>query len=95
MIRTYQSIYVSSYRWIFRNFGQGKLPQIKSLFNVSFLLNAGPHQTFPVALFTANTSETPQVASAATTVFLAVVLPVLLVIQWLGGEDLVKVEQGV
>ena len=38
MIRTYQSIYVSSYRWIFRNFGQGKLPQVKSLFNVSFLL---------------------------------------------------------
>lgn len=38
MIRTYQSIYVSTYRWIFRNFGQGKLPQFKSLFNVSFLL---------------------------------------------------------
>jgi len=38
MIRTYQSIYVASYRWIFRNFGQGKLPQFKSLFNVSFLL---------------------------------------------------------
>ena len=38
MSRTYQSIYVASYRWIFRNFGQGKLPQFKSLFNVSFLL---------------------------------------------------------
>lgn len=38
MIRSYQSIYVTSYRWIFRNFGQGKLPQFKSLFNVSFLL---------------------------------------------------------
>ena len=38
MIRSYQSIYVASYRWIFRNFGQGKLPQFKSLFNVSFLL---------------------------------------------------------
>ena len=38
MFRSYQSIYVSSYRWIFRNFGQGKLPQYKSLFNVSFLL---------------------------------------------------------
>jgi len=38
MSRTYQSIYVPSYRWIFRNFGQGKLPQFKSLFNVSFLL---------------------------------------------------------
>lgn len=38
MIRSYQSIYVVSYRWIFKNFGQGKLPQFKSLFNVSFLL---------------------------------------------------------
>ena len=38
MIRSSQSIYVASYRWIFRNFGQGKLPQFKSLFNVSFLL---------------------------------------------------------
>ncbi|MDB5143260.1 MAG: hypothetical protein JWQ66_1973 [Mucilaginibacter sp.] len=38
MFKSYQSIYVMSYRWIFRNFGQGKLPQFKSLFNVSFLL---------------------------------------------------------
>jgi len=36
--RFYQSIYVNSYRWIFRNFGQGNLPKVKSLFNVSFLL---------------------------------------------------------
>jgi hypothetical protein len=36
--RVYQSIYVTSYRWIFRNFGQGNLPRVKSLFNVSFLL---------------------------------------------------------
>jgi hypothetical protein len=38
MFKTYQSIYVIAYRWIFRNFGQGKLPHSKSLFNVSFLL---------------------------------------------------------
>ncbi|MBV8390776.1 MAG: hypothetical protein JO080_13315 [Mucilaginibacter sp.] len=38
MIRSCKSIYVTSYRWMFRNFGQGKLPQFKSLFNVSFLL---------------------------------------------------------
>ena len=38
MIRTYQSIYVASYRWIFRHFGKGKSPQFKSLFNVRFLL---------------------------------------------------------
>src|ERR1700744_1490757 len=38
MFKSYQSIYVTSYRWIFRNFGQGSLPRFKSLFNVSFLL---------------------------------------------------------
>ncbi|MDB5023121.1 MAG: hypothetical protein JWP78_876 [Mucilaginibacter sp.] len=38
MFKSYQSVYVTAYRWIFRNFGQGKLPQFKSLFNVSFLL---------------------------------------------------------
>lgn len=38
MINSYQSIYVMVHRWIFKNFGQGKLPQAKSLFNVSFLL---------------------------------------------------------
>jgi hypothetical protein len=38
MIRTYQSISVPLYRWIFKNFGQGKLPRFKSMFNVSFLL---------------------------------------------------------
>jgi hypothetical protein len=38
MLRAYQSIYVMSHRWMFRNFGQGKLPRFKSMFNVSFLL---------------------------------------------------------
>ena len=39
MLKSYQSIYVSLYRWSFKNFGQGNaLPQFKSLFNVSFLL---------------------------------------------------------
>ena len=38
MTKAYQSIYVIFYRWSFKNFGQGKLPQFKSLFNVSFLL---------------------------------------------------------
>ncbi|HVS94794.1 MAG TPA: hypothetical protein VHB54_21920 [Mucilaginibacter sp.] len=38
MLKSYQSIYVTFYRWIFKNFGQGKLPIFKSLFNVSFLL---------------------------------------------------------
>lgn len=38
MLRAYQSVYVVSHRWIFKNFGQGKLPRFKSMFNVSFLL---------------------------------------------------------
>ena len=38
MLKSYQSIYVSVYRWSFKNFGQGTLPQFKSLFNISFLL---------------------------------------------------------
>lgn len=38
MSKAYQSIYVSLYRWNFKNFGQGSLPQFKSLFNASFLL---------------------------------------------------------
>jgi hypothetical protein len=38
MTKAYQSIYVAFYRWSFKNFGQGSLPQFKSLFNVSFLL---------------------------------------------------------
>jgi hypothetical protein len=36
--RFYQSVYVNVYRWSFKNFGQGSLPQIKSLFSVSFLM---------------------------------------------------------
>jgi hypothetical protein len=38
MLKSYQSIYVTLYRWSFKNFGQGTLPQFKSLFNISFLL---------------------------------------------------------
>jgi len=38
MTKAYQSVYVMLYRWSFKNFGQGTLPQFKSLFNVSFLL---------------------------------------------------------
>ena len=38
MLRSYQSLYFSVYRWSFKLFGQGRLPKFKSLFNVSFLL---------------------------------------------------------
>jgi hypothetical protein len=38
MLKTYQSIYVVSHRWMFKNFGQGKAQQGKISFNASFLL---------------------------------------------------------
>jgi len=38
MSKTYQSIYVVSHRWMFKNFGPGKAPHSKILFNASFLL---------------------------------------------------------
>ncbi len=38
MLNLSKSIYVTVYRWSFKNFGQGELPRFKSLFNVSFLL---------------------------------------------------------
>src|SRR5579872_2931916 len=38
MSKTYQSIYVVSHRWMFKNFGPGKAPQSKILFNASFVL---------------------------------------------------------
>jgi hypothetical protein len=38
MLKISKSIYVSVYRWSFKNFGLGDLPRFKSLFNVSFLM---------------------------------------------------------
>jgi putative spermidine/putrescine transport system permease protein len=63
-------------------------------FNVSFLLNTPLNQTYPAALYATYTANSFQVSSAATTIFLAVVLPLLVAIQWVGGKDPVKVEQG-
>ncbi|HVT58211.1 MAG TPA: ABC transporter permease subunit [Thermoanaerobaculia bacterium] len=62
-------------------------------FNVSFLLNTPLHQTFPAALYATYTANSFQVSSAATVLFLAVVVPALVAIQLAGGRDLV--EQGV
>lgn len=63
-------------------------------FNVSYLLNTPLNQTYPAALFATYTSNSFQVSSAATTLFLGVMIPALIAIQWLGGRDLVNVEQG-
>ena len=38
MLKSCQSIYVTVYRWTFKNFGQGNAPQRKTLFNASFVL---------------------------------------------------------
>lgn len=38
MFKTCQSMYVTFYRWTFKNFGLRKAPQSKTLFNASFLL---------------------------------------------------------
>lgn len=55
--------------------------------NVSFLLAAPLLQTFPAALYRAYTTSSFPVAAAATVVFLLPVVPVLIAIQALGGEE--------
>lgn len=63
-------------------------------FNASFLLATPLHQPFPAALYATYTSNSFAVSSAATTLFLAVILPLLLAIEWLGRGDLLGVRQG-
>lgn len=38
MLRAYQSIYVTLYRWMYKNFGQAEVRRDKVLFNASFVL---------------------------------------------------------
>lgn len=63
-------------------------------FNASFLLATPLHQPFPAALYATYTSNSFAVSSAATTLFLAVILPLLLAIEWLGRDELMAVRQG-
>lgn len=56
-------------------------------FNVSFLLAAPLFQTFPSALHLTYTTSSFPAAAAATLVFLAPVVPALIAIQALGGEE--------
>jgi putative spermidine/putrescine transport system permease protein len=63
-------------------------------FNVSFLLNRGRPQTFPAVLYDTYTNQSIQISSAATTIFLAIVIPAVIAIQWFGGKASVDVEQG-
>ncbi len=62
-------------------------------FNVSFLLNTPLFQGFPAALYATYTHNSFQVSSAATVLFLMVIIPVLLVIQAIGGREMGKIEQ--
>lgn len=64
-------------------------------FNVSFLLTTPLTATFPSALYATYTFNSFQVSSAATVIFLAVVLPVLTIIQRIGGDGpAARLEQG-
>jgi putative spermidine/putrescine transport system permease protein len=56
-------------------------------FNVSFLLATPLLQTFPAALYLTYTTNSFPVAAAATLVFLAPVVPAMIAIQALGGEE--------
>ncbi|HSF40616.1 MAG TPA: ABC transporter permease subunit [Thermoanaerobaculia bacterium] len=57
-------------------------------FNVSFLLATPLVQTFPAALYVTYTNNSFPVAAAATLIFLLPVVPALVAIQALGGEEL-------
>lgn len=57
-------------------------------FNASFLLNTPINQTFPAALYDAYTNDSFQTSSAATTIFMAVVIPVLMALQFIGGREM-------
>jgi len=63
-------------------------------FNVSFLLNTPLHQTYPAALYATYTSNSFQVGSAATVIFLIVLTPTLWIIQRIGGSATTCLEQG-
>ncbi len=63
-------------------------------FNVSYLLNTPRYQTYPAALYATYTFNSFQVSSAATTLFLLIVVPALVLIQLLGGERRLEIGQG-
>ena len=63
-------------------------------FNASFLLATPIHQPYPAALYATYTSNSFAVSSAATTLFLAVILPLLVAVERLGRRELLGVRQG-
>jgi len=63
-------------------------------FNASFLLATPLNQPFPAALYATYTSNSFAVSSAATVIFLAGILPLLVAVEWLGRDALSSVRQG-
>lgn len=57
-------------------------------FNASFLLNTPFNQTFPAALYDSYTNDSFQVSSAATSIFMFIVIPVLMAMQLIGGREM-------
>ncbi|MSO92788.1 MAG: ABC transporter permease subunit [Rhodospirillales bacterium] len=57
-------------------------------FNASFLLNTPFNQTFPAALYDSYTNDSFQVSSAATCIFMFIVIPALMAMQLIGGKEM-------
>jgi putative spermidine/putrescine transport system permease protein len=57
-------------------------------FNASFLLTTPENLTLPAALYDSYTNDSFQVSSAATSIFMMIVIPVLLGIQFIGGREM-------
>ena len=62
-------------------------------FNASFLLTTPITLTLPAALYDSYTNDSFQVSSAATSIFIIVVIPVLLAIQFIGGREMHEMGQ--
>jgi len=56
-------------------------------FNASFLLNTPTNQTYPAALYDTYNLDSFQVSSAATTIFMVMLLPALILLQYIGGRE--------
>lgn len=64
-------------------------------FNASFLLNTPINQTYPAALYDTYNLDSFQVSSAATTIFMVLLFPALIALQYVGGRELEEAGQGV
>jgi putative spermidine/putrescine transport system permease protein len=63
-------------------------------FNASFLLNTPINQSYPAALYDTYNLDSFQVSSAATTIFMALLFPALIALQYVGGRELGEAGQG-